>query len=200
MIDKGNPSKDNGRTITQYSYQKESHGRTLARSQADCMMATVVLLHVLFVILLFISHCFAQDRGPEPTEFDKRTDDVLMKTAPADMLPGKWFSFKEGLEPTIISKTHISWPGCETTYSIVQSSVGKTFPDNSFPPLKIGRYVTVKLKISQKKCISDDTFGFIQFSFMTTDPEYSFAAVVQYDIHDRPNAWYDLRKLPGNKR
>ena len=152
------------------------------------------IVQVFCCILLLAFQCSAADVGPTPVEVDTRNDDALLKAVQTEMLIGKWFSFKEGLLPIIISKTHISFdPSCKTAYSIVQSSVGNTYPDNHFPPLKEGRYVTVKIKLSPKKCMGN-TLGFIQISFMTTVPNYSFAAIVEYDTDNKPIAWYDLRK------
>lgn len=179
--------------------QYYSFNKLLQKMSTYHIAARASLLHALFFVFLLAFHCNASDRSPMPIEVDTRPDDVLVKAAQNEMLVGKWFSFKEGLLPIIISKTHISFhPGCKTTYSIVQSSVGKTHPDNHFPPLEIGRFVTVKMKLSTEKCMAD--IGFIQFSFMTTDPDYSFATVVEYNTHNQPMAWYDLRKQLQNKR
>jgi len=116
------------------------------------------------------------------------------------MLIGKWFSFKDGLAPIKITKTHIQEVGCKSPYTVVRKSVAKSYPDEipsretGKTGLEVGRFVTVKIHIKHKVCSGSYLGGFLQFSFMTTDPDFSFASIVEYDESDRPIAWYDLRK------
>ena len=150
-------------------------------------------LCVFVFILPFAFHCKATDRAPDPIEIDTRSDDDLMKAAQAEMLIGKWYGDKGEPIPMIITKRHISYnPECKGTYSIVQLSVARTFPDTSGPPLKVGRWVTIKLKLSPAECIRDRAF--FQFSFVTTGSDYSHAAIVEYDTHNNPVAKYSLIK------
>lgn len=168
------------------------------------MVAPHRLLIASLYLALFFSlaplKCIASDYGPTPVEADTRSDGALLRAVQGEMLIGSWYSFNEGMAPIVISKTHISWPGCKTRYSIVERSVGKSYPhkQSSFETGKTdaaaGRFVTVKLKLNRAECMGGNTLGYLQFSFLTTGTNYSFASVVQYDVGNRPNAWYDLQK------
>jgi hypothetical protein len=140
------------------------------------------------------------DRGPPVVEVDKRDEAALLQAVQPEMLVGTWYSFIEGLASTQITMTDVLELGCKSPYTVVQKSVGKSYPDRApsldtgRTELEVGRFVTIKVKVHPRKCRNLTMSGFYQFSFMTTSPDYSFAAVVQYDENNRMSASYDLIK------
>ncbi len=151
--------------------------------------------YLLLLLILAPFECFSSDQGPAQIEADKRDERALLEDVHPKMLVGTWYS-NDGTAPIKITKTHLGYSDldCKTPYTVIQKGVGKSYPDKIVTGrtnLEVGRYVTIKIQIPQNRCFQA---GFLQFSFMTTYPQYSFANVVQYDEKNRPIAWYDLLK------
>jgi hypothetical protein len=123
------------------------------------------------------SNANAADQLPSRLELDKRPDEVLMKVAQSEMLVGDWG--EEGYEPMKITMRAISLDKkCNTTYSIVETTVGV---------VKSGRAVSIKVKLDQVKCLIDANLGFMRFTFFT-DSTYDFVQCDTYQLDGRPRS------------
>ncbi len=96
-----------------------------------------------------------------------------------------------------ITDKHISWPrtnnlpACKTTYEIVSTTSGETFP-GQFPmrkPVEGRTFFISKLKLGPEVCnffIPKFRLRFLQFAIPSGSPESAY--VVEYDEADKPHS------------
>jgi hypothetical protein len=104
-------------------------------------------------------------------------------------LHGAWVDNKSGFETILIEERGIAWdvnpkfyPPCKTTYTIVSTSVGDTYPDSTFRPIPGCTFAIYKLELTPQKCLGGTRY--LQFA-IPSDSNGTYADVTIYSEGDR---------------